>query len=130
MLRFAVFFAGMVLVAGCASGEKEPAAGNGGSSSNSAKASDRDVAFTIGSKGFHLLVVASGSATLRIVNTGDEALSVCNDEQCFPLGAGEDMEMPVSGRSNIEIHSVGVGRGRAEAHLLGGGEGSSLTERH
>ena len=127
MPRLAVFLAGVVVLAGCASGEKEPAAGNGGSSE---KASDRALAFAVGSKGFHLLVVASGGGSLRILNTGDQALSVCDDDQCFPLGPGEDMDLPVRGRCIIEFHSVGEGKGQAEAHLSGGGEGASVTERH
>ncbi|MEK7466112.1 MAG: hypothetical protein AAB074_01750 [Planctomycetota bacterium] len=123
MPRLAALLAGMVFVAGCSSSEKEESA-------KPAKSSDRELAFAIGSKGFHLLVVASGGGTLRVVNTGDQPLSVCDDDQCFPLDAGGDMEMPVTGRCIIEFHSTGDGQGSAQVQLMGGGEGASVTERH
>ncbi|MCC6739277.1 MAG: hypothetical protein IT452_09535 [Planctomycetia bacterium] len=108
----------LALVAGCASEEKKPA-------DTPRAASERDLAIDVGAEG--VVILASGTqAKLRIVNTGASALSVCDDSQCMLLDPGGEIEFPVSGRMSFHVTVAGDGAGKAEAHLIGGGEKGSI----
>jgi hypothetical protein len=117
MRRFAVLVL-IVAVAGCASGEKDPP-------QQANPSTGRDLAIDVGSAGA-VLYASGAQGTLRIVNTGACTLSVCDDSQCMLLDPGKDLELPVSGRVTFHVTVVGDGAGKAEAHLVGGGESASV----
>lgn len=108
----------VVAVAGCASGEKDPPR-------QANPSTGRDLAIDIGTAG-SVLYASGTQGTLRIVNTGASTLSVCDDSQCMLLDPGKDLELPVSGRVTFHITVAGDGAGKAEAHLVGGGDQASL----
>ncbi len=119
MRRFAALVL-LALAAGCASQETKP-------EEPAKAAAGRDLAISVGSEGT-VLYASATQGTLRIVNTGASTLSVCDDSQCMLLEPGKDLELPVSGRVAFHVTVAGDGAGKAEAHLVGGGDKASVRE--